>query len=186
MRWNCPHCGRSLHLADKKIPKHWAFSKCIDCRGFALIRNGARNIIKVDGTPADEKVLASEAYTVSGRTEISTTVQPDGSVIAAAAPMMPEPPLETEPPSPASAEPAKPAIKPVTRRRMSLAEMQAAAIAARAAALSEIAAAIRGNTQSFPMPLPEPPFDSARARLVPILAGLFAAIAVGAAFFHFF
>lgn len=61
MRWNCPHCGVNLAIADEKIGSGWSFSRCYKCGGFGLIRRAEVNLIKVDRAPAGENVLLPEA-----------------------------------------------------------------------------------------------------------------------------
>lgn len=61
MRWNCPHCGTHLGIADDKMSTSWSFSRCYQCAGYALIRKSEVNIIKVDRAPAGEKVLLPES-----------------------------------------------------------------------------------------------------------------------------
>jgi hypothetical protein len=61
MRWNCPHCGVALAIANEKLGAGWAFSRCYHCGGFALIRRTDVNIIKIDQAPPGEAILLPEA-----------------------------------------------------------------------------------------------------------------------------
>lgn len=72
MRWNCPHCGIQLAVADDKLPTGWAFSRCFKCGGFGLIRRMEVNVIKVDKAPPGEKVLLPEASEEPRISEIAT------------------------------------------------------------------------------------------------------------------
>ncbi len=180
-------------MANEQLPSGWAFSRCITCLGFALVRPGAKNIIKVDTAPAGENVLLPNSYTVSGRTEITSQLQADGSVAAVS-----------------SASPAalKPIIKPAKRRpsipqtreaytreaahfaqMAAITEAQADLRAASAAAMNEIAQSLTpslsGKRVPFPMPLPESPPRAQRAQLMPVVIGLAAAVIVASAFLHF-
>jgi hypothetical protein len=206
MRWNCPHCQNSLKLNDNKIPEGWAFTRCAACQGFALVRNGARNIIKVSSAPAGEEVLLPDLYTAQGkckdtgrgnapatpatRTEVLMQAQADGSVAAVAV----SAPVATP----------QPVIKPAQRRRVvatthadyareaqhfaqaaALTEKKAEEQVARAAAFNEVAKTLSGKTVPFPMPLPEPPAQNENPSLLPMMVGLAAAVVAGGAFFHF-
>lgn len=48
MRWNCPHCGIDLAVADEKLGRGWSFSRCYQCGGFAVVRQQDRKIVRVD------------------------------------------------------------------------------------------------------------------------------------------
>lgn len=61
MRWNCPHCGVALAIADEKLGTGWSFSRCYHCGGFALVRRTDVNLIKIDQAPPGEEVLLPEA-----------------------------------------------------------------------------------------------------------------------------
>jgi hypothetical protein len=61
MRWNCPHCGTGLAIADDRITSGWSFSRCYKCAGHALIKRPEVNLIKVDHAPNGEHVLLPEA-----------------------------------------------------------------------------------------------------------------------------
>src|SRR4051794_13335401 len=61
MRWNCPHCGTNLAVADDKLGSGWSFSRCYRCSGHALIRRSDVNLIKVNGAPNGERVLLPES-----------------------------------------------------------------------------------------------------------------------------
>lgn len=61
MRWNCPHCGVNLAVADEKMGPGWSFSRCYKCGGYALIRRAEVNLVKVDRAPAGEHVVLPEA-----------------------------------------------------------------------------------------------------------------------------
>lgn len=56
MRWNCPHCQHSL-TAVEAIKNEWSFSQCHRCEGYALIRSGESNAIKVFQAPPGERVV---------------------------------------------------------------------------------------------------------------------------------
>lgn len=60
MRWNCPHCGSALALADEKIENHWSYSRCYKCGGFALVKRSEMGAIKTESAPAGERVLLPE------------------------------------------------------------------------------------------------------------------------------
>ncbi|MBL7716393.1 MAG: hypothetical protein JNL01_13080 [Bdellovibrionales bacterium] len=61
MRWNCPHCGTALSVADDKLSNTWSFSKCFQCSGYALVRKSDLNLIKVDDAPKGEKLVRPQA-----------------------------------------------------------------------------------------------------------------------------
>lgn len=61
MRWNCPHCGTALSVADDKLSNTWSFSKCFQCSGYALVRKSDLNLIKVDDAPKGEKIVRPSA-----------------------------------------------------------------------------------------------------------------------------
>ncbi len=61
MQWNCPQCGVYLTLPQESLGTGWAFSRCYQCAGFALIRRTEVNVIKVDRAPPGERVLLPEA-----------------------------------------------------------------------------------------------------------------------------
>ncbi|MBY0470532.1 hypothetical protein K2X30_05135 [bacterium] len=61
MRWNCPHCGVALAVADEKLGNGWTFSRCYKCAGFALLRRPEANLIKVDKAPPDGNFLLPES-----------------------------------------------------------------------------------------------------------------------------
>lgn len=50
MRWNCPHCGVGLNVADDQLGEGWCFSKCYQCSGFSLVRRSDSGAVRVDGT----------------------------------------------------------------------------------------------------------------------------------------
>jgi hypothetical protein len=62
MRWNCPHCGTNLAIADEKVGNGWSFSRCYKCAGFSLVRRSDVTLIKVDRAPEGEQVLLPEAH----------------------------------------------------------------------------------------------------------------------------
>jgi hypothetical protein len=113
MRWNCPHCWSGLAMADEKMPDGWAFSSCYKCTGFALVRRGARNIIKVDSAPAGENVLIATARIES---EVSAPAPSDKSELSS-----PTPPTLEAAPSPVQDSKIRPQIKSVVRRLISAA-----------------------------------------------------------------
>jgi hypothetical protein len=61
MRWNCPHCGVNLGIADDKMTTSWSFSRCYQCGGYALVRKSEVNIIKVDRVPPGEKIILPDS-----------------------------------------------------------------------------------------------------------------------------
>ncbi len=66
MRWNCPHCGVALAVADEKLGTGWQFSKCYKCAGIAMVRRSNVNLIKVDRSDASQVPImnrdAAERY----------------------------------------------------------------------------------------------------------------------------
>jgi hypothetical protein len=208
MRWNCPHCQNSLKLTDNKIPEGWAFTRCAACSGFALVRNGAKNIIKVSSAPAGEEVLLPDLYTAQGnvtdpakdigtpetQTEVRMHAQADGSVVAMTVAVAVATPEVTP----------QPVIKTAQRRRVvattredyareaqhlaqvaALTQKKAVEQEASTATFNEVAKTLSGKTVPFPMPLPEPPVQNENPSLLPVMVGLAAAIVAGGAFFHF-
>lgn len=51
MRWNCPHCGIALSVADEQLGPGWCFSKCYQCSGFSLVRASEQGAVRLDGRP---------------------------------------------------------------------------------------------------------------------------------------
>lgn len=41
MRWNCPHCGVALSVADDRLNTGWSYAKCYQCSEFAMVRRTA-------------------------------------------------------------------------------------------------------------------------------------------------
>lgn len=60
MRWNCPHCGVRLSVADDQLTSGWSFSRCSKCTGYSLVRKAEVNLIKVDRAPRGEKIVLPE------------------------------------------------------------------------------------------------------------------------------
>lgn len=56
MRWNCPHCQSPITAAEA-VRNEWSFSKCHRCGGFALIKSGESNPIKIFQAPPGERIL---------------------------------------------------------------------------------------------------------------------------------
>jgi hypothetical protein len=57
MRWNCPHCQVALGISDDLLGTSYSFSRCFKCQGYALVRRGETNPIKVDQPPINEAIL---------------------------------------------------------------------------------------------------------------------------------
>jgi hypothetical protein len=197
MRWNCPHCLTALAMANEKMPDQWSFSRCYQCQGYALVRKDAKNIIKVDGAPAGERILLPEEreQPILGRHAQEKLAQLT-EIGRARRSLTPD--TNTD---------SRPIIKPALRRRapesaekLKMVSEHTALEAERkmvqASALSEVAKTLShtsslgsnlgtypGISVPFPQPLPEPPGTQTRSRFLPLAIGLSGAIAVGSAAF---
>lgn len=92
MRWNCPHCQAAISIDESQLDSGWNFARCFRCSGHALVRRSEVNIVRLDRTPQEEKVLQTR--------EPGMTV-PHASAIAA-------PSLQVA--RPANLEPAAPPV----------------------------------------------------------------------------
>lgn len=161
MRWNCPHCGVNLGLADDKMTTSWSFSRCYQCGGYALVRKAEVNIIKVDRVPAGEKVLLPESsenpllsetatrnlnrYTQTNASSTQSSSQLSGAQEAAAQ-------LSAAMSSQARKE--KPVVKPATRRNTASGMINPLHAASAAAAMPSAQ-----NDQANPLAAMDIPFD---------------------------
>ena len=174
MRWNCPHCGSNLAVADDKVGNGWSFSRCYKCGGFALVRRSDVNLVKVDRAPPGEHVLLPEANenptAMLSKTATQNLARYGGANATAAS--------AAASVQIARADNRKPVIRTATRR--SPQQLQAAAqaqtqTAARAQAHSQSIVQAAAESQqatthgfSLPEPLPEEPATGISLRLVPV------------------
>jgi hypothetical protein len=82
MRWNCPHCQSPITAAEA-VRNEWSFSKCHRCGGFALIKSGESNPIKIFQAPPGERILDTRDIEVPRI--VSAPIQP--SLLQAAIPV---------------------------------------------------------------------------------------------------
>lgn len=203
MRWNCPHCGTSLAVSDEKLGNGWAFSRCYKCAGFALVRKGDANLIKVDRAPAGEHVLLPEAnedatalLSRQASEHLAHYVEQNAQRAKA-----------TDELSQARARiekaAMKPGIKSATRRSLSTSIAEPAqalvpvaasvmvpapapstqadrpSLAAAPPFVAPRAPASAGSSFGLPTPLPDEPVRGVRGRLAPVAIALTGVFAIG-------
>jgi predicted Zn finger-like uncharacterized protein len=158
MRWNCPHCGTNLAVADEKVGSGWSFSRCYKCAGYGLVRRSDVTLIKVDRAPEGEPVLLPEAHE-NATAMLSDTATRNLNRIAANAATRSTPAINVTG-----------AAKPVVRTA-----------AARGAPSAPTAKAPRPAASNYglPKPLPEVPAQTVGQRLTPMAIGIAGLLTIG-------
>lgn len=157
MRWNCPHCGTNLAVADEKVGSGWSFSRCYKCAGYGLVRRSDVTLIKVDRAPEGEPVLLPEAHenatSMLSQTATRNLNRYTGAHSATATPTI------NVTGGPAS--PAKPSVRTATPRGATPQP--------------------RSSTQNLglPEPLPNIPRQKVGQRLAPMAIGLAGILTIG-------
>lgn len=99
MKWNCPHCGTPIAVADHSLGSEWSFSRCYRCSGFSLVRAEDAQVIKAHSPKAvavpaappteDFKLSAQALKNLQALQERKTSARTEQNSSAGAVPKRP-------------------------------------------------------------------------------------------------